>query len=144
MRVEDHSIVHVHYRNGLRGLLEIGIPVQGARPIRLIGSEGFVELNGPADGRPVIRARVRDRADWLVPETDESIHDRRYFTRAVLDLNGALDTGRPPELRGERARKTIEIIVAAYESAYRRGRIDLPLVDVLDCPLERLTAPSGA
>lgn len=138
MRVEEHSIVHVQYRDGVRGYIEIGIPVPGARPIRIIGSEGLIELNGPADGRPVIRARVRDRADWLVPETDETIHDRRNYTRAAMDLITALDTGHSPELRGERARKTIEVIVAAYESAYRRGRVDLP-TDVADCPLERLT-----
>lgn len=142
IRVEEHAIVHIQYKNGVRGYLEIGTPIPGARANRLIGSEGLVELNSVNEDRPTIRAKVKGRAEWLVPESDETIHDRRNYARAALDLIRGIDTGEPPELAGARGRKTIEIIVAAYESAYRRGRVNLP-ADIADSPLQRLVAAAG-
>ena len=51
-----------------------------------------------------------------------------------MDLVDALDTGRTPLLDVSNALPTTEIIFATYESARRRGRVDLPLT-IEDSPL---------
>lgn len=139
LRVEAHAIVHLQYADDIRGYLEVGVPIKGQPALRLIGTEGLVELYGPNTGRPTLRARLPGEAGWTVPPTSETIHERRNFQRAVEDLVQALQTGREPALSGRRARATTEIIVAAYESAYRRGKVVLPCA-ISDLPLARLAA----
>lgn len=141
LQVETHTITHVQYKNGVRGYLEIGVPIKGQAPNRLVGSEGFVELLPPDPSNPeqrTVRARVKGRGDWLIPATTETIHAKVNFNRSVQDLVDAIDQDQEPELRGARGRAALEIITAAFESALRRGRVDLPLTDVNYSPLERL------
>lgn len=133
MRVEDQAIVHVHFSVGVHGILMFGQPIANQPPFRLVGTEGCVEClpSSPKDpSQPNVRARVKGRADWLYPEDParrETIHARANYTRAVEDLVGAIDEGREPELSGRRGRAATELLIAAYESALRHGRVHLPL-----------------
>jgi predicted dehydrogenase len=146
MRLEQHSVTHVQFRNGVRGYLEIGVPIHGQAPNRLVGSDGFVELLPPDPEnpeRPTVRARVKGKGDWLVPPSTETIHARINFARAVGDLIRAIDERHDSELSGRRARAVTELILAAFESALRRARVDLPL-QVDGSPLDELTALADA
>lgn len=146
IRVEDQAILHIQYASGVRGYLELGAPIKGQAPNRLVGTEGFVELlpANPSDpNQRTVRARVKDRAQWLVPPVTETIHARENFSRSVADLVRAIDEGHESELSGRRARATTEIIVAAGESALRRGRVNLPL-QIDYSPLARLAEIADA
>jgi len=56
---------------------------------------------------------------------------------AIADIVQSLATGQTSELAAENALNATEIIFAGYESARRRGRVDLPL-DIEDNPLESM------
>ena len=139
MRIDTQSLIEIQYRNGVRGLLETGLDGWPQVVHRLIGSEGYVEIlrpNPDDPNQPTVRARVKGRAEWLVPATTESIHARQNFNRSVADLVRAIDEGHESELSGRRAYATTEVILAAYESAWRRGKVRLPLeIDYSPLPL---------
>ena len=142
LRLEQHSITHIQFTNGVRGYLEIGLPIPGQPANRLVGSEGFIELWSPVPNnpqKPTVRARTKNRQDWLIPATTETIHARTNFTHAVADLIRAIEEGHESELSGHRARAVTELILAAFESALRRSRVYLPLTTD-NAPLEKLTA----
>lgn len=130
--VEDHSVTYVAFKNGVRGLLELGEGCDRSTGVWVYGSEGVILANDGPDGA---RALVRDSAGWvqLSPATQWG----QAALAALNDLLAALEDGREPLLGVTNARAATEIILAAYESAYRRGRVTLPL-DVRDFPLARL------
>ena len=57
-----------------------------------------------------------------------------FIERAIADAVRGLETGEEPELSGRGALRSTEVIFAGWESARRRGRVDLPL-DIEDNPL---------
>jgi predicted dehydrogenase len=135
--MESQGICHIKYRNGVYGLLYTG---EGAEDVvgcsnRLIGTEGVIEVGSKA---PNVRIRTTGDADWRTVETSEGLHGDGAITRAVTDAVNSLLEGRKPLLSSANAIHSTEIIFAAYESARRRGRIDLPLTDIDDSPLRAM------
>jgi predicted dehydrogenase len=135
--VESQGICSIKYRNGVYGLLYTG---EGSADIvgcanRLIGSEGVIEVRNDA---PNVRIRTIGDADWRTVETTEGLHGSAANTRSVVDAVTSFLEGRKPLLSSENAIQSTEIIFAAYESARRRGRIDLPLTDIDDSPLRSM------
>ena len=133
---------------------------EGACYLRLAGTDGAIEV-GVEDG-PTLRYRTDD-GRWKSADTDgENLHGfespgylgaallklrRRlplvstedpeapvFIERAIADAVEGLKTGSEPELSGRNALRATEVVFAAWESARRRGRIDLPL-EVDDNPL---------
>ncbi len=132
--VESQGICSIKYRNGVYGLLYTG---EGSAEIvgcanRLIGSEGVIEVSNTG---PNVRIRTTGDADWRTVETSEGLHGGMANTRSVTDAVTSYLEGRKPLLSSANAIQSTEIIFAAYESARRRGRIDLPLTDIEDSPL---------
>jgi predicted dehydrogenase len=91
----------------------------------------------PASPAPVVRAQLRGDTSWHVPSIDEGIHGSQNFQRSVAELVAAIEQDREPLHNGRNARQALELILAGYESAYRRRRVDLPLT-IEDLPLARL------
>ena len=137
VEVEDHSITHYQFRNGVRAFLEIGTPVKGQPANRLVGTEGIIEVGVP--GGPNVRVRGRGQGDWEVPEMPEGIHGPVHFEQSVMELVAAIEERREPRHSGANARQAIEVILAGYESVYRRGKVDLP-VTFTDDPIARVIA----
>lgn len=140
LRVENHCIANIQYKSGVRGYLEIGQPIKGQMPNRLIGSEGYVELLPIAPNNPqqrTVRARTKT-GEWLIPDVTEHIHARENFNRSVADLVAAIDQDKDSELNGYRGRAALEVITAAFESSLRRKRVALPLGSLDYSPLEKL------
>ena len=104
------------------------------------GTEGLIEVasDHTQEGQPLVRARVKDQAGWLEPE----ITPNDAFRTEIERLIDVLERGGRHPLDGRSARAGHEILMAAYESARRRARIDLPL-DVPENPLEALVAEHG-
>jgi hypothetical protein len=87
------------------------------------------------------RSRVAAAVDFVVEKTplvtDESFSGPTYIDRAIEDVVTSLDRGPEPELAASKALDATELIFAAWESARRRGRVELPL-DIKDNPLDAM------
>lgn len=128
--VEDYAVTYFAFENGVRGFLEVGEGCTETVGLRILGTEGIAVIQGGA-----LRARPQGVGEWI--EIAAAGSGEQAFLRALEDLIASLEEGREPLLSGYSARATTEIIMAAYESAYRRERVTLPL-EVRDFPLSRL------
>jgi predicted dehydrogenase len=131
---ENHMLASWKYANGVDGFASTGVgrDVVGAAH-RLVGTNGQIEVK-PSDA-PETPLRIRRAGDpsWerILTDDTNAIHEN---VRHVVDCLGS-DT--EPETGARNALSATEVIFAAYESARRRGRVDLPL-EVEDHPLESL------
>jgi predicted dehydrogenase len=137
--IETGALGLIQFRGGARGLLEVGIvsrPRPGYSAI-VYGTEGMIEASGdrPEEGEPWLRARVKGEADWIYPE----IEPNDAFQAEIEALLDVLERGGTHPLDMRSARQGHEILIAIYESARRRARIDLPLT-VAESPLEAMIA----
>lgn len=138
---DTQGIAVVHYENGVTGTLYTGDfanEIVGC-PNRLIGTEGMIEVHNEAPS-----VRIRGKGDAALRPADEvaltgGIHGDKAITRTIANVIESLATGRKPLVDVSNALQTTEVIYAVYESARRRGRVDLPLsiddhplVDMLD------------
>jgi predicted dehydrogenase len=125
--LETHGMCSVRFQNGVHGLLFTG---EGSEQIvgcanRLVGTDGTIEIHNSA---PHIRIRSKGDTEPRGYEHENGgLHGDIALTRAIVDVVEALDAGRKPLLDVSNALPTTEIIYATYESAHRRGRVDLPL-----------------
>jgi predicted dehydrogenase len=129
----------VQFRGGARGLIEVGI-VSRNRPgysATVYGTEGMLEASGDqvAEGEPWLRARLRGEGAWTTPavEPNDAIQAE---IEALIDV---LERGGTHPLDGRSARQGMEILMAVYESARRRARIDLPYRGLTN-PLEEMVS----
>ncbi len=136
VEVEDHSITHYQFDDGVRAYLEIGQPILGQPANRLLGTEGVIEVGVPEG--PNVRLRGQGQGEWEVPPMPEGIHGQAHFNASVAELVAAIEEHREPRNSGANGRQALEVILAGYESIYRRAKVALPL-DVTDNPLARLT-----
>lgn len=137
MPVETHGVFLWRYKNGVFGLMCTGDAAEavGAHN-RLIGTDGVIEV-GAADGTP-LRIKRKGSSSWEVIDTEgEGLHGPGYIERAIADVVESLLEGREPELSARKALNATEIIFAAYESARRRAKVNLPL-DIEDNPLKSM------
>ena len=134
---ETQTVTVWEYRNGVRGLMETGVAAPGQPANRIAGTEGMIEVGVQGEGAPSIRARLRGDPAWHVPGIAEGIHGAQTFGRSVAELVAAIEEDREPLHSARNARQALEVILAGYESAYRRDRVDLPLA-VEDFPVARL------
>ena len=137
--VETGAIGLVHFRGGARGMIEVGI-VTRTRPsysATIYGTEGFIEASGDRlqEGEPWLRARVKGQDGWIYPE----IEPNNALQAEIQALIEVIEQGGTHPLDGRSARKGMEIVMAIYESARQRARIDLPL-STLANPLEEMIA----
>ncbi len=122
---EQQGICHFKFKNDVRGLLITGYQASVGAAMRIIGTEGMLEVGW---GDPALRIRAAGDAEWRVVPTEDGIHGDVAIDRACADLLKALDTpGYKPLLTVDHAIQHTEVIFATFESSRRRGRVDLPL-----------------
>jgi predicted dehydrogenase len=123
---------------GSEGTIEIGAPGSSVLRVRRNGSSwdfpdtGHDDIYGPEPG--LLRAALRKLADRTSERIETAVAIPSYTERAIADTIRALRENREPELSASRALRTTELIFASWESARRRGRVDLPL-SIEDNPL---------
>lgn len=135
--VEKQGLALIHFQNGVYGVMATGDLPGWGPAIRLMGAEGVIEIG--VNREVHLRYWNTSQAGWQVVPTAEGLHGEDCVKRGVLDLIEALKTGREPELSARKALQATELIFAAYESARRRGRVDLPLT-IEDSPLLTMLA----
>jgi predicted dehydrogenase len=138
--VEDAAVAHVQFANGVRGRIEVGdVPPSIAyQRVLLQGSDGYIEVGGDNDGD--WRLLRGSGAGW----EHHAIEDEpraNGFVREIEELIRWIE-GKADDhlLKGESGRATLEIIIAVFESARRRARVELPLNGVTDNPLAGMIA----
>lgn len=137
--VETGALGMIQFQGGARGVVECGIVSRG-RPgysATIYGNGGVIETSGdhPEPGEPWLRARLQGEPGWTFPDAPPN-----EATQAALEaLLHVLENGGTHPLDMRSARQVHEILMAIYESARRRARIDLPLA-VAESPLEAMVA----
>lgn len=124
----------VGYENGVHGLLCTGEAAEKAVgcSIKAFGTDGWLEIHNTA---PHLRLRGSTTRDLDGADTDGGLHGNFANALNVRDAVRCLEAGETPLCDVSNALATTEIIFATYESARRRGRIDLPLL-IDDHPLQ--------
>ncbi len=133
---ENQMFASWRYDDGVYGMASTGPGDAIAEgDWRLIGSEGRIDVHLTDE----LSVRVSGLGTGVerVATFDSLAPGSSCIDRAIADVIDALDRDRPSELRAENALRATEIIFAGYESARRRGRVDLPL-EIDDNPLETM------
>jgi len=126
IEVEDTAVAVVRYKNGAFGVIQGATSVNPGQEPRfeihgehgsIIYGDSGIKLWKTVDGEepPVIAAKEVDGSD----NPQAISNDGHYIL--VDDLIGAIREDREPLISGEEARKSVELILAIYESA-RTGR----------------------
>jgi len=154
--MEDHSLAYFCFADGTRGLLDGGVDLNGEYSIRLVATEGMIDLYN--DGS----LRVLDGSGWRELRPLSSLHAARperppraevtpdsaqFLMGEIAPMQGVLgglldwiEGGPEPEVSGRNALLSTELYLAAYESALRGGRLDLPLAGQARFPLDEIAA----
>lgn len=134
--VEGQGLSTFKWKNGVYGLMSTGGGQQFDCALRLVGSDGVIEL-WVHDGPALRMKNVETKGQWK--EFDVGVNDAYIKTTvdAVLDSVNALRDGREPVLSAHKALQATEVIFATYESCRRRGRVELPL-QITDSPLQAM------
>lgn len=141
---ENQAVVLWEYENGVHGLASSD-STGGGGPTgaiechnRLIGTDGIIEVGPTSEADlPPLRIRRAGDTEWETVDTEDGLHDWAFVDRVIAENVRCLDTGEDPELGATNALNATELIFAAWESARRRGRVDLPL-NIDDNPLETM------
>ncbi|GAB3672877.1 Gfo/Idh/MocA family protein [Halopiger thermotolerans] len=143
---ETQAVVMWEYENGVHGLGTSDATGDGgptsavACHNRLIGTEGTIELGPEGDESedlPVLRIRRAGDDAWEAVETEDGLHSWEFIDRAIAENVRCLDENEEPELSAENALNATELIFGTWESARKRGRVDLPL-EIDDNPLDAM------
>ena len=152
------SLVRWRYESGVDGFASTGEDGLVDCHLRAVGTDGVLEV-GHEDGPPLrfktegsgwktvdtgrdgiwrVQPHPIDRVLSRVPVgPDEYFTEPPYVSRGIEDIVTALQEGYEPALAAANALQTTEIIFAAWESARRGDRVDLPL-EIEDNPLEAM------
>jgi len=131
VQLETQGITVIKFKNGVYATLYTGEESQQIANCanRIIGKEGVIEVLWD---KPWVRWRKENDREWRTlpdAEVEDGIHGGNANTLGVRDVVDALAEGRKPLCSVDNALPTTEIIFATYESARRRGRVDLPLTE---------------
>jgi len=133
IEVEDTGVLNVKWRNGALGSMSVTMltyPKNLEGSITVLGDKGTVRVGGVA---------VNDIQIWDFDETmsyDEQIQQANYETTSVygfghpLYYKNVVDVMRgnaDPETDGREGLKSLEVLIAAYQSARDGKTISLPL-----------------
>lgn len=139
METEDTMSALLTYANGALGVIQGATSCWPGDPARveLHGDKGTIVLE---EGR-IVTWKLQDAAPgeeeaMLALEQaggsgagDPMAIGFEKHRRQIVDLIDAIRTGRSPAIRGEEARRSVEIVRAIYRSAASGLPVELPLVD---------------
>lgn len=131
LTVETHGLSYFAYENDVMGLLATGDAHGGRCQLRLIGSDGVIEVGAPDE--PRVRVLHAGASGWQYPDLSAQEEIPNATILATIDIVEALREGREPELSGRKALMATELIFATYESSRLRSRVELPL-EIDDSP----------
>lgn len=123
MHVESQGLGLWAYENGVHGFAvtgDLADDLSNAQ-LRLRGSDGEIELQFWSDDP--VRIYSADRDGWQSVEVDGEGGQRQ----TLADVVDSIQERRPSIADAEKALRATELVFAIWESAKRRGRVELPL-----------------
>ena len=139
--VEDTAVASLRFVNGALGVIEASTAVFPGylKKVEIHGSKGSATL----EEEDIIRWEFAEKT----PE-DEAIYEKMHskistgggaadpaaighhgHARLFADVLRAIETGTEPKINGEEGRRSVEIILAIYQSAESGSAVPLPLAD---------------
>ena len=154
--MEERSLAYFSFADGTRGFLDGGLGFNGDFSIRLVGTDGMLDLYN--DGS----LRVLNESGWQVLRPMSSLHgglpkeelrstvtpeSLQFLSGEIVPMQAVLSAlltwiggGDEPEVSGRNALLSTELYLAAYESSLRHDQIELPLVGQARFPLDELSS----
>ena len=140
IEVEDIAVAVLHFTSGAVGVLQASTAVYPglAERLEVTGSGGTVvievgrmrvcELKDEKGETSAYGAKVqRDEGAGNGGAADPVAISHAGHRAQIADLLDAIETGRPPAISGEDARRPLELILAVYRSAREGREVSLPL-----------------
>jgi predicted dehydrogenase len=143
IEVEDVAVAVLQYASGAVGVLQASTAIYPGLPERLevTGTEGTVIVeNGKMRARELkdekgetsayggkLKSDAPPPAENGAGAADPAAISHGGHREQIADLLDAIETGRPPLITGEEARKPLELILAVYRSAREGREVTLPL-----------------
>jgi predicted dehydrogenase len=125
--MEDHAVAYFQFAGGGKGLLDGGVAMNGEWTMTLVGTAGTIRVR--REDELLIEDAAGPRVESFAGHPGSSY--TAIWDCLLADLVAWLDGGPEPMLGLTNMLKTSELNLAAYLSALRGDRIDLPLVDAL-------------
>jgi len=140
---ENQAFGQWEYENGVSGVVATG---QGSELIpatmRFLGTDGVLDVApDDADDGNALRWRSRGDDEWQRRTIEEGAWTDP-IDDAIAHAIDCLESGAEPEIGARNALNATELVFGLWESARRRGRVDLPL-EIDDNPLQDMVE-SGA
>jgi len=121
LETEDLAAAMLRFRNGALGtiLTTTTFPEKGLQPV--------VEIHGDRGAASTARGNL---LVWNVPD-EGGADDWEYAgpTNIIEDILGVLRDGKQPFVTGREARKSVELVLAVYESARTGREVTMPLTE---------------
>ncbi len=132
--MEDHAIAYFEFADSARAIVDGGRGMPNDINFVITGTGGTMRVMG--EHSLVIDTIAGQRTEHLPP------NGRAVWDATLEGLIRWMEGGKPPPVSMENALKTMEVNYAAYISALRGDRVDLPLDDdamaLNEYPVERL------
>lgn len=123
-RMEDHAAAYFEFEKGGRGLIDGG----SSLPFTLQGEKGMICL----DSEQSLRLISQQGAESFDLSSDPGSSWDSLWDSALQSLVGWIEGGPEPPIASRNAARSAEVNLAAYLSALKGDRIDLPLRDDLN------------
>ena len=123
IEADDTTAAVARYANGAMGVIQAMTSVEPRLPDRLEyhGTKGSIQLSGyrianwAVPGAESWPDAVRAEEDALLTTT-QSLEAAGHHAQ-IADMVAAIREGRPPAVSGEEGRRSLEVVLAIYESA---------------------------
>ncbi len=137
--MEEHAVAYFEFEGGGKGLLDGGIAMNGPWTMTLVGTQGTIRIERED-------SLVMDTAAGRKIEHQPSDYNQ-LWQHMVEDLLTWLEGGPEPITGLSSMAKSAELNLAAYISALRGDRVDLPLTgadaQIAEWPVEMLARRSS-
>ncbi|MBB6733544.1 Gfo/Idh/MocA family protein [Cohnella zeiphila] len=127
--VESGMMATIEFESGLRAELltgEVRMPGRGYQDIEVFGEKGRLWRAGDA-AQSAVLVQNEEAGGLRVPELDPPDGSNDGLPGVFRSFAHSLRTGEPHPLDASVAMRTMEVVMAAYESARLGERIELPL-----------------
>jgi UDP-N-acetyl-2-amino-2-deoxyglucuronate dehydrogenase len=139
IEVEDVGVATLRFRSGALGVIEATTSAWPGllKKVEIHGTQGTVVIEedsllawefarkSPGDG--AVRRKFMKQTSSGGGASDPAAISHVNHQRQLKDFIESIQTGRQPLVDGEEGRKSVEIILAIYKSAWTGRKIELPL-----------------